>query len=465
MSGLIASLYCGQSGLQVNQIGIEVTGNNVANADTEGYSRQVVQTVSAPSLEYDGCFVGQGATVSGISRAESALVTRQLAGENAAYGEQAAQADALAALESIVGVDEGSLSSTIDDFFAAWQTLSANPGESLEREQVLQAGEQLATDFRQMDQDLADLQDGIDESLAAQVETLNSQLEQIADLNSQIVTMEAQGVSANGLRDDRDQLLQEVATAIGVQYYEGDDGAVSLQLASGAPLVMGDQAATLVGERSDGRLQLSVAFGSSTVSLDSDDLGGEIKGLLTVRDETIAEARAALDELAWQFATSVNEVHAGGTDLDGQAGAAFFSLSTVADDSHEGAAASIALALSDSDQVAAGSSDATDALSGDNSNALAMLALQSEQVMDGGATFQETYEQLAAGIGVTVARNETATETAEDALVQLQNMRDSVAGVSIDEEMVLLTRYQSGYEASAKYLAVVQNLLDTLMSL
>lgn len=460
MSGLISSLYTGQSGLAVNQIGIEVSGNNVSNANTEGYSRQTVETVSMPTLELNGNFVGRGATVSSISRAESTLVTSQLVSKSADYGEEAAQAESLTALENIVGIGDGSLSSAIDDFFDAWQALSSNPGEDLERQEVLQSGEQLAAAFQQMDQDLAELQDNIDQQIISEVEILNSQLEQIADLNGRIVAMEAGGSSANGLRDELDLLLQEVAETVGIQYYEQDTGAVSVQLASGVSLVLGSEASTVTAERSDGTVELSVANGNATTEIDSDQLGGEFKGLLTVRDETIAEVRSDLDQLAWQLAESVNAVHSAGTDLSGAAGGDFF---TVASAGLEGAASSIALALSGGDQVAAGISSDTDALSGDNSNCLSMIALQDETTM--GSSFQAYYEQIAADIGTEVNRNSSAAEYTEEALIQLQNMRDAVAGVSVDEEMVLLTQYQSGYEAAAKFLSVVQDMLDTLMAL
>lgn len=467
MSGLISSLYTGQSGLAVNQTGIEVSGNNVSNANTEGYSRQSVQTVSMPTLELNGNFVGRGATVSDINRAESTLVTSQLVSNSADYGEEACQAESLTALENIVGISDGSLSSVIDDFFDAWQSLSGNPSAALEREEVLQAGEQLADTFQQMDQDLADLQDNIDQELMSDVVTLNSQLEQLADLNGRVIAMEAGGTSANGLRDERDLLLQEVAETIGIQYYEQDNGGVSVQLSSGVSLVLGSDFSSLQVERSGGTVQLSVATGSTEVEIDSDDLGGEFKGLLTVRDETIAETRSDLDQLAYQLAESVNAVQGDGTDLNGDVGSDFFAVSSSSDPDApwSGAASSIALALSDGDLVAAGTSTDTDALSGDNSNCLSMVALQTELTMDNTSSFQDYYEQIAAGIGTEVSRNQSATDNAEDVLVQLQNMRDSIAGVSIDEEMVLLTQYQTGYEAAARYLSVVQDMLDTLMAL
>ena len=467
MSGLISSLYTGQSGLAVNEVGIEVSGNNVANVNTAGYSRQVAQISSIPSLEFNGTFVGQGASVSGISRTESTLVTSQLVSKSSDYGEATAQTEPLASLESIVGLSEGNLSSAIDDFFDAWQALSSNPGERVEREEVLQMGEQLADTFVQMDQDLADLQEGINQTIASEVDTLNSQLTQIADLNTQIVTMEAGGVAANGLRDERDLLLQEIAGTAGIQYYEMDNGAVSVQLASGVPLVIAGDSFTIATERGDGKIQLSVATGASAVAIDNDDLGGTLKGLMTVRDETVEEARAQLDQLAWQFAESVNAVHSSGVDLDGNSGIQFFSLagSSDPDTPWAGAASSITLTLTDSDQVAAGTLTGSNTQSGDNTNTLLMTALQDTASMGGSATFQDYYNQIAAGIGTTVSRNSAAAEASEDALVQLQNLRDSISGVSVDEEMVLLTQYQSGYEAAAKYLSVVQDMLDTLMAL
>ena len=458
---LTASLYIGSSGLAINQKGIEVTGNNVSNVNTEGYSKQTLEVSSSPALEYNGQMIGSGATVSGISRETNTFVTKQLTNKSAEYGEENAKSIVLAEIEQIVDIEEGSISTSIDEFFDAWQELSSNPSGTLERQQVMQIGANLAGDFQAMVSDLNTVAESINTDLEGKITTLNRQLQEIADLNIQIVSAESTGISANALRDQRDLLLQEVSEVAGVSYYEESNGMVSVQLAGGQPLVTADTVSTLATEWDSGTLNITLTSGASTTQLDAGDFGGEVGGMLEIRDEYIPDLIEQLDILAYNLATAVNTVHSGGVDQDGNAGTDFFTFSSSGTDPWDGAASTLTMALTDTSQVAAGLGTA----SGDNENTLNMVELQNTALIDGTSTLNEYFSAIAADVGLTVSQNTAALESAEDTLTQLQNMRDSISGVSTDEEMLLLVQYQSGYEAAAKYLTTVDEMLDTLMSM
>ncbi|MBN2645754.1 MAG: flagellar hook-associated protein FlgK [Desulfuromonadaceae bacterium] len=458
---LTASLYIGSSGLAINQKGIEVTGNNVSNLNTAGYSKQTLEVGTSPTLEYGGQMIGSGSTVSGISRETSVFVSRQLTAKNAEYGEESARSLILAEIEQIIDVEDGSLSTHIDEFFDAWQELSTDPSATLERQQVMQTGENLAEDFQSLVSDLASVSDSIDTDLEGKITSLNQQLQQIADLNVQIVSAESTGISANALRDERDLLLQEVSQLAGVSYYEESNGMLSLQLAGGQPLVTADTVSTLSTQWNAGTLEVTLNSGASTLTLDGDDFGGELGGMLELRDEYIPQLVEQLDILAYNLATAVNSVHSAGVDGDGNSGGDFFSFSSSGSEPWDGAASTLTMALTDTAQVAAGLSDEV----GDNENALNLVALQNSALVDGTSTLNAYFATIAADVGLTVSQNSTALESADDTLTQLQNMRDAVCGVSTDEEMLLLVQYQSGYEAAAKYLTAVDEMLDTLMSM
>ena len=463
MAGLIGALNTGKTGLMVSQKGIEVTGNNVTNASTEGYSRQVLEVSSSPVLEYNGIIVGQGAMATGISREESVFVTNQLIDKSADYGEQAAMTEPLEELERIVGISDDNLAADIDAYFEAWQALSNEPSGTVERQEVIQMGENIAKTFSAMDDDLNELTENINVSIEAEVDTINQMVSQIADLNVRIVSTEAGGASANGLRDDRDQLLQQLSELVGIDTYESESGMISVQLGSGLSLVEGGIASTMSSDRVDGLVTLSLDMGATTVELGLDDFGGEIKGLMTVRDVDIPEAKDSLDQLAYTFANEVNAVHEAGVNLDGNTGVSFFSYSTsTAPDAEAwtGAAATLAVAISETSEVAAGATSS----SGDNTNTLAMVELQDAEVVDG-STFNEFYSLIASKVGLAVDQNDYELETAEDALTQVQNMRDSAVGVSTDEELLLLTQYQTGYEAAAQYINVIDEMLDTMLTI
>lgn len=457
----------GKTGLMTSQLGIEITGNNVANANTEGYSKQSLQLSNAPTLEFNGSMIGQGAVVSGIGREESVFITNQLIDKGGDYGEFSAMNEPLEELERIVAMGENSLADDLDSFFVSWQALSTDPASNVLRQDVIQQADVLADNLNQMTSELDQLQENINLSLESQVDQVNQQLDQVADLNQRIMASEADGSNANGLRDERERVLLELSQTLGIESYENGNGMVSVQLPSGLPLVEGGIASQLSSERQAGKAVLQLDMGGSQVNLATDDVGGEIKGLLTVRDETIEQVASDLDQLAYRLAQAVNEVHEGGVDADGQPGQPFFSVTTATApgaNPWDGAASSLSVAISAPAQVAAGTVPAPDHTSGDNTNTLNMVALQQQELVEG-STLTTFYSLLAADVGLQVEQNDYALTTASDALMQIQNMRDGLVGVSTDEELLLLTQYQSGYEAAAKYLAVVDEMLDTLMTI
>lgn len=459
---LLSSLYVGSSGLAVNQKGIEVCGNNVANVNTEGYSKQTLELGTTPTLQFNGQMIGQGAVVTAINRETDNFVLSQLNQKSAEYGEENAQTLPLAELERIMGVDDASLDNDISDFFDAWQELSSNPSGSIERQQVMQAGEDLANNLQSMVTDLSATADGINDDMAANIVDLNRKLEEIAGLNTQIVSAESTGISSNALRDQRDLLLQEVSETAGISYYEEANGMVSVQLPNGVPLVTADTANSIETTWISGSLELSLTSGASTVALEKEDFGGEIKGQLELRDEYIPQLIDQLDQLAYGMAEAVNSVHNGGIDADGNSGSDFFTYSGGTPDAWTGAASTLTLNLTATSQVATGTGSSY--LTGDNSNCLSMIELQDQSLVNN-STFSEYYGVIAADVGLRVSQNDLALASAEDAMVQIQNMRDETSGVSVDEEMLMLTQYQTGYEAAAKYLTTVDEMLDTLLSM
>ncbi|WP_029912304.1 flagellar hook-associated protein FlgK [Pelobacter seleniigenes] len=462
---LIASLNTGAGGLAVNQKGIEVTGNNVANINTEGYSRQSLVVSSSPTLEFQGQMIGTGAVASSVSRATNNFLAKQLTDKKSGYGEENSKGIILAEVEQIVGISTSDFSTDLDEFFDSWQELSDNPSATLERQQVMQKGAEVADSLQSMVSDLNAVSESINDDISGKVTSLNQQLNKVADLNVQILASESTGISANGLRDQRDMLLQDISETAGVTYYEEANGMVSIQLQNGQPLVTADQVSNVAAEWTNGTLQVSVDGGVSTSILDADDFGGELGGMLEMRDEYIPDLIEKLDILAYNIATSVNAVHTGGVDLDGNAGVDFFSFSAGGSDPWTGAASSIAMALTDTAQVAAGTTAAPDNQPGDNENTLNMVALQDQAVINGNNTLNDYYAVIASDVGLTVSQNEAMSDSIGDSLDQIQNMRDSVAGVSTDEEMLMLIQYQSGYEAAARYLTTVDEMLDTLMSM
>lgn len=463
MTSLISSLYTGASGIYCNQTGVQVTGNNIANVNTEGYSRQVASITSSNPVDQGGLLFGTGSAVDSIDRAENTFITKQLITASANYGEYEAASPPLSDIEHILDIGETSLAGDIDSFFDAWEALSSNSGGNSERQQVLIEGEDLANHFQQISQQMSTVVDSINSSIESLVPNFNDMLEQIADLNGTIRQAEAAGGDANTLHDQRDLLLQQVGEICGATTYSDDNGMTCLQLENGLPLVIGQVASTISTAQVAGLTQLTLSTGTASFPLAGDDFGGNLGGLLGVRDTTIPELIDEVDQLAYELAVAVNSLHTTGLDLNGDAGTDLFDLTLPSDPTApvwQGAAASITVGFDDSALIAAG----TSGLSGDNSLSVNIAELRNTAAI-GGSTFAEEYARIAGKAGLLVSSNEDRLLAGLESLNEIQEDRDALSGVSSDEEMLLLVQYQSGYEAAANYLSVVKEMLDTLLAM
>ncbi|MCD6526715.1 MAG: flagellar hook-associated protein FlgK [Desulfuromonas sp.] len=550
--GLAAALNTGKTSLFTNQKAIEIAGNNIANVNTEGYSRQKAVFSDFPSLQFGSFFVGQGVKITDITREYDVFVNEQLLDKSQMLGGEDAKAIPLAELERVFSVGEENLATEIDRFFDAWQGLSTNPSGQVERDIVIQRGELLASSFNSVARDLDNVSSNINEIVLSEVDGVNLKLTQVADLNSRIQTIEANGQSANSFRDQRDVLLQELSYTLGVQSYEEPTGAVNIQLPGGLPLVQNGSALQLEAISQGDALSLQLNVGESSFDVTGKNLGGKFAGLLELRDEFIPSLKKDLDLTAYEMVQTVNEQHALGTGLDGSTGVAFFNnpgnhtsqsyvdpnlatafnagdiqidvdgvkntisfagpgslndLATTINGAAVGVTATvnlqdngdsvliltpdtagqsvqldmsaiegayespefsmpnisdlISMSLRDTAKVAAGNSSAP----GDNINALAISAFKDANAVNGEDTFVSFYGKMAASVGIEAGQNRLSQSGAQDSLTQLKNMRDGKAGVSIEEEMISLIKYQRGFEASAKLLSTVDEMMVTVLSI
>ncbi|MBN1141283.1 MAG: flagellar hook-associated protein FlgK, partial [Deltaproteobacteria bacterium] len=222
---------------------------------------------------------------------------------------------------------------------------------------------------------------------------------------------------------------------------------------------------TLEGTTVDGLTQFSIRVNeNTTVPMSRQGVGGEFRGLLDMRDVMIPETRADVDKLAYNIVTAVNSQHQAGVGLDGVSGRSFFAA--LDPDPAVGipnASRNMSVALTHIDEIAAGTDTGSGALAGDNSNTLLIAALNHQTVVDGASTFTDFYGTLVGRVGLEAAQNHVRLSGAEDTILQLQNLRDGVAGVSLEEEMINLIQYQRGFEASAKLLSTIDEMMETVI--
>jgi flagellar hook-associated protein 1 FlgK len=456
MSGLTAALNSGKTGLFTNQKLIEVAGNNINNVNTPGYSRQKAVLGALPTLEINGFFIGTGSTVETITREHNVFITGQLRAKNATLGEENAKSLPLTALENTFNLSDQNLATEIDRFFDAWQELSTNPSGQVERDSVMQYGEELADAFHETALGLDRVQQDINNTLISKVDAINQKLQQVADLNTEIANIEATGQTANAYQDQRDTLVQELSNTLGVQSYTENNGMVTVQLPGGLPLVQLNGALTLESVQVGQDLQFQLKDNDTTFKLGLNSFGGEFKGLLSIRDELIPSLNNTLDSMAYNLVNEINTQHQAGVGLDNNTHLFFYAI---ADENN--ASRNISLAIQNTDEIATGASAAP----GDNTNALQIAALKDKKMIDGNETLSDAYSRMSSTVGIEAAQNKLTLGGTEDALVQLENLRDGTVGVSLEEEMINLIQYQAGFEASSKFLATVDEMMNSLLAI
>ena len=462
MSGLNAALNAGRTSLEVNQKTIEVIGNNISNVNTEGYSKQNTELSPYPSINFGDFFVGQGVKVTDVQRAHDVFVTNQLQDKSISLGFANGQTDALTQLEGVFTITDNNIATNVGKFFDSWQQLSTNPSDLVLRDTVMQQGNLLATSFNNASNDLNTITENVNNTIVSKIDDLNSKISQVAELNQRIYSIEIHGQTANSARDQRDLLAKNLAQSLGVTTYTDNRGMLAVQLPGGMPLVQGTAAMSLEAAVSGSSVTVRLHAAGTTRDLDINSVGGEIKGLLTVRDQTIPSIKADLDKLAYEISTQVNIQHAAGAGLDSISGRNFFNNPGSSVD----AARNITVTLADASQVAAAAAPTPPATvaPGDNRNALTIANIDKTYLINGTDTFDSYYGKITSRVGLASNQNSLSVSGSKDAVDQLENLRDSFSGVSLEEEMVNMIQYQRGFQSSAKFLSTVDDMMNTLIS-
>ena len=470
---ILALLNIAGQALGAQQNALRTAGHNLSNVDTPGFSRQRVELVSA-APDVQGQFsIGLGVQVGGISSVVDRFLEDQLVRQHGATGFAEAESRALSLISEAfpLGEAEG-LNAAFDSFFSALNDVVNNPSGLSERILLVSRAQTLGETFGQVRSTLTNAQIGLDKDLDRTVRSLNAVLPQIAELNKQIVAAESGGGRANDLRDQRQNLLQEVARYSDATVIEDSDGRVLVQV-SGLVLVGADRAATLTTTIDPASNLRQITYqgsggGNANVTTLFDD--GEIGALVQARDTTLPGLVDRLDALAFNFVSTVNTQHALGFDLNGTAGGNFFTAIPAAAPpaaTHAGAAALVQVAAAlaaDSDLIAA-AQDAT-GVPGDNRNVLALVNLQTTTVATlSNQTFQDSFLSMVADIGSQVQASENAANFQKALLTQTQVKRESVSGVSIDEEMTNLIKFQRAFEAAARLITVGDEMYQRVLAM
>lgn len=540
-----------------NLTAINVTGSNIANVSTPGYTRlnpvfNSVGTNNAGSGQEQ-----VGVEISDIQRIYDKYLENQIVTQNAAVGGAAARNNLLTQIEGVLNESTGTgVNDALSRFWSAWDNLSANPSGEAERSEIVSAAQNLTYVFNQRTEELFTLQQNTDETIAGDVEKLNGYLSDMSALNAEIVRIESSGGSASALRDNRAILLSQISSTIDINYVEHSDGSLYIYLPeNGKTLVEGSNnwQLTVQPNSSNSNLYDIVFTDDVNNPLNEYIQGGELGGLLEIRDATLPAYIDKLNQTASGIINKVNAQHMAGYDQDGNIGLLFFEKTLEARDMEVSSTI-----VADTRKIAASST-----LNADGDNATAITAIKDDkifaslsqilvtvgtgsavgQINNIGQVFKDTvsditlvrgatssawtvnnnggytslkilsadnqcvaldlndngsvditlnlagnwttgdtlkfslskqdstttiggyYSAFMARVGQDVAGSATALEREQTIAAQNSAQREALSGVSLDEEMLNLIKYQMAYNAASRVTGIVSELMDTMIAI
>ncbi|MEP6571516.1 MAG: flagellar hook-associated protein FlgK [Gemmatimonadota bacterium] len=452
---LSSILSIARTALLSQQKALDVTGHNIANASTEGYTRQRLRLTAAVPLQTPIGQVGRGVTADGIERIRSSFLDTGFRQENGLLGQYSTSKEMLDQVEGVFGEpSDNGLGAGIDQFLSAFGDLANNPSDLSSRQVLTQAATALTRQFNSLDQRISAVGQDAQARIASVLSDVNSFAAQIADLNTRIVAGESNGKTAPDLRDARDLLVDKVSSLMSTRVVQHPNGSIGL-LAGDSLLVDGSQSAVL---QSKTLASGATGIGFTTSASTFDPGAGTLKALTEITSKTIPSVRAQLDSLAKGIVTEVNKLHAAGKTLTGATGLNFFDPTGLT-----AATMSVsASVLQSTSNIAAGTSGGV----GDGSVALAIAGFRTTALPSfGNQTVNGAYTGLVASIGV-LTRDAGQNATAQDTIVaNVDSQRSSMSGVSVDEELTNMIEQQHAFAAAARMVTVADQMIQSVLAM
>jgi flagellar hook-associated protein 1 FlgK len=471
MARIWSMMDVGKRSLANSQTSLQTVAHNIASKSTDGYSRQRVDLVTNEPIGEGNLRIGMGARAGTVSRTVNPYLEKQLEREGNGLGYADARADTMGRVEQVYNeqINKG-LNQFAGEFFNAFKELSNNPESLAARTAVKETGSYLAKDFKRIDNQLTEIQKDSDFRIATKVNEINTIVKEISKLNDKITQIEMGGPSANDERDRRDKLVKDLSNKVNIRYAEGDNGQITITAGNTAVLVSGGSYREIyVGSTPANQYKAEGNFDVFYKSTDEGTpqvitrqlTGGEIGGLLQVRDEVINDYKDNLDEVAYKLTTEVNNAHMQGYDRHDQLGDYFFKPIDQA-----GAARAIDINDRIAEDVSRIAAAAAPGSPGDNRVANVISSLQYKQIFDHGtATVDDYYSSMVGKVGIEAQRAVSSQSSQKDIVGQLKNIRESVSGVSLDEETTKMIEFQKAFDASARLIRTADEMMDTVLNL
>jgi len=454
MSTLFGTMSIATGALAAEQGALDATTNNVANVNTPGYSRLQPVLGESDPVVMGPITYGTGVSLEKLQSLRDPILQIRIQEETQQQGQLNSFVSAMQQAQVQFTSNTGDIGSLISNFFSSLSQLSTDPTSLALRQGVLTAAGNLATAFNNTANAFTQQRSNLDLQVSQDVDQVNVLTTQIATLNNQISQMLGVNQDASALVDQRDVLIGQLCSLIDVSTIQSDNG-LTLTTSNGTALVVGGQSFALSTQTSASGMQDIYSQGSDITSKIT---SGELGGLLQVRDQKIPALLSNLDTLAAGLANALNTANKAGFDLNGNAGGNLFVAPPV---SGQGAAETMAVAISDPSLIAA-SSDAT--APGSNGN-VANLSAAQNQAVAGGQTPTDYYSNIVFGVGNDVSNGSAELNSSQLILNQLQDQRGSISGVSLDEEAANLVQYQRAFDAAAQVITTINDMLYTVINM
>ena len=453
MASSFGSINTALTSLYAQRRGLDVTGQNIANANTEGYTRQRVEMQSqvgsiSPALWATTDGIGTGVAVSDVQRLRDEYLENRGRAEHANSAYLTTQAATYSSIEDTFGEPaDTALQAQLGDMWDAWSDVANNPKDGAARSALLEQSATVADGLNSAHASLAGQWDANRTQLSAHLDDINTTAATVAQLNESIVHAKATGGTVNELEDRRDLAVMHLCELTGATASKRQNGAMDVFVGN----------STLVSESTTRNLEVSGATRIDDQNTDPMTLrwadtktvvkaGGTIGAIADTMTTILPQISAALDEIATKLADTVNAAHFAGYSADGSSGLNLFSGTT---------AGTIKVAITDPDQVATSSAPATL-----DQSVADTLADAGNSTTGPDADYRAMIGQLGVAAQASTRRHDIQTNVTE----QVDAARESASGVNLDEEMTHLLTYQRGYEAASRVLTTIDSMLDQLIN-
>ncbi len=464
------------------------TGHNIANANTEGFSKQEVRNKTGITVGEGNVAMGTGVEIQSIKRAHDELVEKKLNSSTTGHMFNEERSLQLGQIEEVFNeINSEGTNKILNRFFNSFRELSNQPENETLRGMVRENAKIVVGDFHRVQANIDQIRTGINKKMSLACDDINQLCQNIAKLNVEVARIEVNGSDANDLRDQRDQAVRTLAEYFPVTCYGDEMGRYVVNVEGVGSLVAGDVVQKLmVGNNvndangSGGKGSQEIFFESKpSSSISSKIKQGTLGALIKTKTEELSQLENQMNELAHGLVLSTNAIHRRGftnhsipTDAAGEPmyRMAQHPVSNVNFFKEPLNFERAAEYLDISDEVKEDVNNIATALSpntpGDNRVAIAISKLQHEKVMNGGSTsFEEHYLKSVGQIGLMTAKTKIDTEQSGGILAQSKSIKERLTGVSLDEETANMVRYQNTYEASAKVIRAADDMFKAVLGM